>query len=375
MTIEEDFKRLLAAHDLPYPDPVAAVAENKQRMRKLLDAYDRGEVAELGQYGSQLLDVLHAEPALKRSLEREVDREFPFIDATGKVGRYLALIAQVLERRNIDLPQQMLFGEFPTRQFNACVQPKPHGLLCLLNTGLLKLIYHVCVASSYAVHAVPAAENKESQAFTAEAVATMMVIRLISNYLGGAEHRHVVPSALALRPEALYDATVLCYASRVFVLAHEIGHVVLGHQSVACERPLSYVIAGEKSIERSKEDEFDADGFAQQILLDLDAGKMFPEPLAAGGLAFLMIHAMILEVEAKLLEQPIEQIEDSESHPPTWSRIRRLDTFLSERLATPEARANLASCTVLQRMLRNLQRASIRRSGAETLVDLPGAAP
>jgi hypothetical protein len=302
-------------------------------------------------------------------VDAERAASFPFIDETGKAGRYLALVKKVLDRRGIALDKHILFGEFPTHQFNACVLSTPSGLLCLLNTGLLKLIYHICVASFYSTYAVTDKEPSGSDNLhniSTEEAATVAVIRIIVAYVRGEPHRHVVPKGYKLDTDGLYWATALCYAIRVFVLAHEVGHVVLGHTDGDRSRSLSNVIHEASAVSRKHDDEFAADAFAQDALLEIDRQRYFPEPIAAGGLGFLMVHAMILEVISKLNAQPLDRTQSSESHPSTWIRLRKINETLVAyyRDGTSPAREDLANCVVLQRVLRRVERATITANGA-----------
>jgi len=350
--LQKDFTNLLTRYDAVAFDHEKAIAHQRQAMHDMLNAYARDELELLGEHGARLLDTIHSDPVLRRGLEHEFEQGFPFIDVTGKVGRYLAIIDQVLARRGVELKRHILFAELPTHRFNACVEPTPNGLLCLMNTGLLKLLYHICVAAFYALYGEPSTEANVS--VPAETAAAVSIIRIIHNYLESKPFGHAAPVGFSIDQAALYDATALCYSIRVFVLAHEIGHIVLGH----ADDVMDCLLRGRSICSADNyEGEFDADSFAQGILLEIDECHFFPEPTAGGGLGFLMIHAMLLEVLAKLRGTSLEVESTSSTHPPTWDRIKKINGLLKDYYEKCDSRVNLSSCVVLQRMLIVIQKA------------------
>ncbi|KGM39779.1 hypothetical protein JY96_06370 [Aquabacterium sp. NJ1] len=327
--------------------PERSAVQSQLDVQALLQAWQEGDVAALGPHGGQLIASLHSSPAIRSALSSLQAQSFPLFDGTGKVGRYLGMISRALKQDGVDLPSGILFAEYPTHRFNACVVSTAQGNLCLINTGLIKLLYHVSVAANYAydedgrLGAVDSAPVK---------VATALVLSGVAQYLGTGVHVHVQATGHVLPPEGLYDATALAYAMRLFVLAHEIGHVVLVHTEVEDAQTRVCALAETSVICREQRDEFAADRFAQDVLLNIDQHGFFAEPVAAGGLAFLMVHAIVLRVSAQLGHATPIRPGDEESHPPTMERIKALDVHLDTTYGEGNREA-LGLCVVLQRIL------------------------
>lgn len=349
---------LLKAEGLDLPPPASADLERRD-VEMLLAAYRAGDLATLGPYGAQLIESLHMSPAGAAALAAMQAAAYPLFDGTGKVGRYLLMISQALQDQVLGVPANLLFAEYPTHQFNACVVSTPDGDLCLMNTGLLQLLYHVSVAAN---HAYDRDDRLGPTGSSSVKRAAALVLAVVAQYLGAGSHTHAMDVGEPLPADALYDATALAYAMRLFVMAHEVGHVVLGHT----RRPEGGIrmpaLAEGVSIARGVDDEFAADRFAQDLLLRVDDQRRFAEPVAAGGLGFLLVHAIVMEVATKLgVIKPEDAGGGDASHPPTMLRIRRLDEHLTSRYGAGSRQA-LSGCVVLQRVLIALETCEIDTS-------------
>jgi hypothetical protein len=356
--------------------------DEKARLKLLLDSYEKGEIDSLGIYGKKLLDSVFTEPRFQSAHHEAVINDFPLFDGSGKVGRYLKDICRVLNDMNIPLAKEIYFEEFPTRQFNACVKPTPSGLLCLLNTGLLKLIYHVAVVSFGSVYG-EINLNKVDKNFSLLDISTLAVIRIIINYLNGKDHTHVLIDGFSIEDDGLFAASGLSYAIRLFVLAHEIGHIALGHsENLGREIIASHAVDVVESevntekyenkviVSRSQTEEFEADKFAQEILLHIDERKYFLAPIASGGLGFLIIHLMIITVYSKISGISVADLSQSESHPSSLSRIKMLDELLSVYYSNRDDRENLSNCIVLQKVLSKIEQSTIVQDGEDIIVQI-----
>lgn len=341
------------------PEPQKSASQTQQDVQNLLRAWAEGDSSALGPHGAQLIASLHSGPGIRAALTSLQAQSFPLFDGTGKLGRYLGVISQALGQGGTCIPAGILFAEYPTHRFNACVVSTAHGDLCLMNAGLLKLLYHVSVAANHAYEDDGRLGAIDSAAVK---VATALVISVVAQYLGARAHVHVQAIGRQLPPEGLYDATALAYSMRLFVLAHEIGHVALGHTQIEDEQTVVCVLAETAVISREREDEFAADRFAQDVLLSIDRQGLFAEPVAAGGLAFLMVHAIVQEVQATLGQATEATVASAESHPPTMERIKALDASLGAAYGDGSREAS-GPCVVLQRILMAIQHTEIAPAG------------
>ncbi|KQV53295.1 hypothetical protein ASC95_11125 [Pelomonas sp. Root1217] len=121
----------------------------------------------------------------------------------------------------------LLFGEFPTLQFNAAVEPTEFGYLVLINSGLAQLLMEVGMLLSEARPFDLPADILERRVDYASEMAIGMVrkYREKKNFL-------LVRASGGRQDETSYDLrfnSFVLEVTLVFAIAHEIAHIVLGH--------------------------------------------------------------------------------------------------------------------------------------------------
>lgn len=224
-----------------------------------------------------------------------------------------------LDARGIDLPYAFFAGVFPTGEFNARARPEPPwGALLLVNSGLMDLIFTVLktnLASSYGPGDPPLLN--ESQ-----------VVKVLAEAFNAYLFSDSSLRSWGLPP--LPDARVgnlgfVLRRAEQFVLAHEVGHVALGHVSINPQSP---------SAPHTTDMELEADQFAAQLLavsLRSSPGPVREDEatyVAGGALTFLSLARSIEELQAGLgLEQ-----RDVHSHPDTAGRAAALGAALRRDL-------------------------------------------
>jgi Zn-dependent peptidase ImmA (M78 family) len=168
------------------------------------------------------------------------------------------------------LPTEVYFNEFPTGEFNANARLVDDGALCLLNYGLVETLYNLSLCCCFPMRetqlGLKLTMEMEAKSDPRAVQAVSNAVAVIYGYLKGDHGR---PYAF----EEKFDPTPFLLAShidrsmRLFVLAHELGHVCCNHLSRGKMRALGSAV----DVCATRQDqEFEADLFAQNILLQLD---------------------------------------------------------------------------------------------------------
>lgn len=96
---------------------------------------------------------------------------------------YTIQVGWVLAKQGIAWPTPVYFGEFPTREFNAVAQPTDSGVLCLVNTGLIRFLqefpracFSTAVSDASGVSSVSSLEDFTNALGEAIAVAYLYLI-------------------------------------------------------------------------------------------------------------------------------------------------------------------------------------------------------
>jgi hypothetical protein len=219
------------------------------------------------------------------------------------VERHMAGLRGALEARGQRLPMAVYAGVYPTGEFNARAHlVPPWGALLLLNSGLMDLMFTVLktnLASSFSGPDDPPLLN--------EAQVTKVLAEAFNAYLYSESSIRSM-GLPPVPPEREVNLDYVLRRAEQFVLAHEIGHVALGH--------LNAEGAGKPAI-RSREQELAADVFAVDLLASLLSAPPGPARdneatfLAGGILNFFEIAVVIVAFETSL---GIDR-RDASSHP------------------------------------------------------------
>ncbi|MBW2293690.1 MAG: hypothetical protein JRG94_15470 [Deltaproteobacteria bacterium] len=154
------------------------------------------------------------------------------------------------------------------------------------------------------------------------------------NYLKHSRHPHPLAANVQIDPWGVIVAEAVARSMEAFVVAHEAAHVLLGHHHETRARSVITPYGQLDSIARSHQDEFAADRWAEDAMLQLDQhGERVFAPRACGGLCFLTVHRMVLEVHAKLDDWKTTPDRDTESHPSSLRRVDAMREWLSSRSA------------------------------------------
>lgn len=275
-------------------------------------------------------------------------------DGTGELTEPAGIVSEMMEKEKITLPTELYFNVFPTGAFNACAQRTDNGMLILLNSGLLKLIYNISCACCFPVHSedghISLIENENNDRdIPIEIVSLSATIRVILKYINETTHDYQMPANEELKPWGVLIATILSRSMKSFVVAHEISHIVLGHMNNAEKVTIMTPYGPITSLLRSHQKEFEADRWAQRILILNDKVNSSSFPYSIGGICFLSVHIMILKVLSKL--RPKDVNECTESHPSSNDRLLALQKDLYEQVDEDYHRSVLGLCALLWRIL------------------------
>ncbi len=262
------------------------------------------------------------------------------------------------------LPFDIYINEYPTGDFNAISIPTGNGILCLFHTGLLRLLYLVSLSSAYMVSSSEEGITyidpvKRPREESREYLSLCMTTQLIIDYL---LHRNLNARVLQGYHHDTWGLIVawsLSYSMKAFVIAHEIGHAILGHLQKGKTRRIPTSRGPITGISQSHKDEYEADLWAQSILLKSDKKGKALFGLSGGGLSFLIVYLMILHIRKKIMKYPDLPL-SSTTHPSTTDRIKALDTYLESHYKDNSENELLAPTAMLWRVQDLIARSEIQ---------------
>ncbi|MEO1518325.1 MAG: hypothetical protein AAFV95_25125 [Bacteroidota bacterium] len=333
------------------------ILQQRGQMRKGAQAVNANMWQEL------LSDLYRHQPL---SQEEKVQRFSQSIEETAPLQGEAVFVEHLLQDKDIQLSEKVYYNVFPTGEFNASAYPTPHGFLCLLNRGILKLVYSIIYNSFYLLsnhQLVLATKDLDNEI-------AIYICKIIYDYLQKRKLSPIFINGLQLEKELHWSVFHMNVAVRNFIVAHEVGHIALGHGRQQF-RAISLEEENISVLKRSHQQEFEADLFAQDLLLYSDQNSSFPVDVVGGGIAFLLIHLMIWNVQSKISRVPQLYRQPTDSHPSSFARIQRLDQFLGPRLPHTEDRNGLRDCVLLQRILKTIERMHLQISPEGQLVIHP----
>jgi len=270
------------------------------------------------------------------------DTKTPLPVGTGSddLARYVETVLTGLRDQDADALRAMpiYFGLLPSGWFNAMVMPSPHGRLCLLDTGLAKLLFGFSKAvcnlierNPEGILEAPLAEvgcfdDRVTVAYSSAAATALDYLQQARSGEHTVQYKPVFALNQGYEPWQLMVANALAFAMKSFVMAHEIGHAILGHVGNIVESP-SEGTTERPVVESPHEQEFGADKFAFESLLRSEDILQPKFPIAVGGICFLTCYLFLLRMRTRLTGQPCSPDEPSELHPAPLERIRRLVSF------------------------------------------------
>jgi hypothetical protein len=219
------------------------------------------------------------------------------------------VLAWAAESR-IVLPHPVYAGVFPTGELNAQAQfEQGCGSLILVNSGLMDLIY-VFLKTNFASSGSPSAPALITEAQVVKVLADEVNAYL---YSSGTQRAWGYPS---LPDRMVGPLTLVLRRAEQFVVAHELGHIALGH-----------VQANQEPVSPSAERELAADDLAVMLLVQGVGGSRTEATYLAGSICTFLILARLMERMRGDLELPIPE---SESHPDFDLREENLRSRLSQ---------------------------------------------
>jgi hypothetical protein len=129
----------------------------------------------------------------------------------------------------------------------------------------------------------------------------------------------ILPADEWLDEGGFMAANALSFAMKLFLIAHEISHVRLGH--------IERLLSGATREERLQM-EYEADAEAQEMLILAAETNSFEIPVLGGGLAFLLVDLIRSNQFLELYNVKPEILSKGGDHPPALDRIKRMDVRL-----------------------------------------------
>lgn len=244
------------------------------------------------------------------------------------------------ERRRLD---EVAFGLAATYEPNACAMPCLDGHAILIDHSFISMLssaleLYFSALDIFQSRAGPINESNFALALNATVAS---------------EFFHVVPSADALVVKPTGDFAYRGQADQalwfllLFIVAHEAGHILLGHLAHARQRTAVFQLqAGlrEAAVLRpAHKQEFDADRFAMKLIFrGADQGGLFNATQDSavrwlpnyGVLGWMFSLFEVVEILSGRIEMPI-----CDSHPSGGERWKRLEaTFQRRALISPKSR-------------------------------------
>lgn len=225
------------------------------------------------------------ERLLSDYMKRLLNEEFP--DNAGNKAYYLALVdliadtEEAVNRLGYEVPEDVTFGLLSTGQVNgrACAVPAG-GLIIALDDGLFNFVYSLAKAIA-TLCAVTVTENNDSSAVNVSWLDSDIARSLQNNENANLRWLEILfatfilgyPNQAPVRPlfgDQAYLSVTLTTAVEFFVVAHEFGHLILGHydRNHAASKLMLPDGVEVDELETARAEELEADRIGLQLLFD-----------------------------------------------------------------------------------------------------------
>ena len=251
-------------------------------------------------------------------------------------------VRQACQEYGYTVPVPVLVGEFPTGSFNAQAVRMNHGVLLLINTGLMTLFYQcaMLVMRSFAIRidddntaatrarVDPTLSHDELVASMTQAVIAYLVTGRSTNASRG-ETNTGVSGALG---------GYLARSADKFVIGHELGHAVAGHLSTAksVRRATGTGDFALDTIPKSWEQEIEADVYGIRFLIPpskmtitTQAELQHLSLVLSGAYLFFGLDHFFADLDVKLKLSGRATVLESD-HPPSEVRAEAVTMYLKK---------------------------------------------
>ncbi|MBW2293689.1 MAG: hypothetical protein JRG94_15465 [Deltaproteobacteria bacterium] len=139
MSLRDDYIDLLRRYGLDQVGTSGAASEQLENLRLCVNS--DGDTAER----MRALEVLGMIDALDKRFDGAVSsalEQMTSRDSEGPLADHIKALKAILPPGSSAALDRIYFNEFPTHEFTASARLTPNGYLCLLNTGLIRLLHH-----------------------------------------------------------------------------------------------------------------------------------------------------------------------------------------------------------------------------------------
>lgn len=211
-----------------------------------------------------------------------------------------------------DVPVDTYHGVYPTHDFNAQCRLEGDGYLVLLNTGVMELIEGMI----WAWLAYPADER----------------IGFVQASLRGFAMEGTLPNLLQVEDRidmsASDTAVLMTSLTQKFVIAHEWGHIALGHLDPGNTVRLEASPTSAEVLSKSNKQEYLADRWALKVLIG-SAEEHGPEAITLTVAASFFFLGLAGVIEQYYRSDPAGT--HRPTHPPALQRVASLEYYMSQR--------------------------------------------
>lgn len=263
----------------------------------------------------------------------------------GDIGKKLAALEALATRSGSRIDEPFFAGRFPTHSFNAQAVREGETVLLLVHTGFDRLMIEAA-RLLFAIHdkLAPAKVERwpEPSWWSRTNLERLLdnLADLLASFIRDSEPspEYLDTDEFPFEPEKELPAFTAGMAGQDFAMAHELGHLALGHlrdDGVA----LRHLRSGLDVLPKHMRDEHEADIFAGRLLLcsppltdeqnvlDLIYGKYVGVGLC------LDLDGILAEIEGKVFDLPDDQ--PGQSHPPARMREAVLLTDIRRDIVNP----------------------------------------
>lgn len=288
----------------------------------------------------EFVDRFFTEREVSQSFRRAMMERSSSRKESDMINDELQKLLEIVPKKHQQLFKNRIFvGEFPTGDFNAHAVrvPEGSGYVILVNVGLIMFIYAVAEIIFSQIEFGTVKYNNNGKPIVDKVLGTREISYeeagvyfqdTIQRYVNLKRYDPSKEKIIVKGGAKLVLLSKLGSAAVNFVLAHELGHLLLGHLDSEQTRLVTVPGIGIKVpvISKSWENEFKADLiggflFVKNLLNKVDDGFTGPDSKNSIGGPFLFFELLRLIEKAQGLAKYT-------SHPPTKQRYEALETHL-----------------------------------------------